>query len=141
MLIVHEESRPHFLSVLNFAMERGLLDQFLHQLQFLTTYANGDGCLHDRNKGSNTRCRLYKDFAPYSFQFTIQSLKKPDADGPRTFLKFNDADWQEYISDDRNWNRMMEGGLIYQGPGNPADGSFPTLTVSLAKGTGWFVHT
>jgi hypothetical protein len=31
--------------------------------------------------------------------------------------------------------------LIYQGPNCPADGSFPSLCVSLAPGTGWFVHT
>ena len=35
----------------------------------------------------------------------------------------------------------MNGGLIFQGPGLPADGSFPSLTVSLASGTGWFCHT
>ena len=33
------------------------------------------------------------------------------------------------------------GGMIYQGPSCPADGSFPSLTVSLASGTGWFCHT
>jgi len=32
-------------------------------------------------------------------------------------------------------------GLIFQGPSAPADGSFPSLTVSLASGTGWFCHT
>lgn len=35
----------------------------------------------------------------------------------------------------------LHGGIIYQGPDCPADGSMPSLTVSLAPGTGWFSHT
>jgi hypothetical protein len=35
----------------------------------------------------------------------------------------------------------FNGGLIYQGPDSPADGSFPSLCVGLASGTGWFCHT
>ena len=60
-------------------------------------------------------CKLYKDFAPHSFSFNMQWI------------------------DERR--RGFGGGLIYQGPVCPADGSFPSLTVSLAKGTGWFCHT
>jgi hypothetical protein len=61
---------------------------------------------------------LGKDFAPLSFDF---ALYRPGAKDARKFV-FN-------------------GGLIYQGPSCPADGSFPSLTVSLASGTGWFCHT
>ena len=52
---------------------------------------------------------LGKDFAPYSFDF---ALYRPGAKDARKFV-FN-------------------GGLIFQGPSCPADGSFPSLTVSLA---------
>jgi hypothetical protein len=36
---------------------------------------------------------------------------------------------------------LYNGGLIYQGPGPPGDGSFPSLSLSLTRGMGWFVHT
>jgi hypothetical protein len=68
--------------------------------------------------GHNYQCLLGKDFAPYSFDF---ALYRPGVKDARKFV-FN-------------------GGLIYQGPSCPADGSFPSLTVSLASGTGWFCHT
>lgn len=68
--------------------------------------------LAEYGDGNNT-CKLGKDFAPHSFIFTM----------------FRDGSY---------W---FNGGLIYQGPDCPADGSFPSFTVSLAKRTGWFVHT
>ena len=64
------------------------------------------------------QCVLSKDFAPHSFSF---ALYRPGVKDSRKFI-FN-------------------GGLIFQGPSQPADGSFPSLTVSLASGTGWFCHT
>ncbi len=65
----------------------------------------------------DTRCRLFKDFASLSFQFVMEKRK------------------------DGVYSRWFNGGLVYQGPGQPADGSAPSLTVSIAEGTGWFVHT
>jgi hypothetical protein len=62
------------------------------------------------------QCSLGYDFAPHSFSFAQYRMG-----AERKFI-FN-------------------GGLIYQGPNCPADGSFPSLTVSLASGTGWFCHT
>jgi hypothetical protein len=82
-----------------------------HQLDKQLDYLAGYG----ENK---RQCILGKDFAPYSFDF---ALYKP---GPKEERKF--------------W---FNGGLIFQGPGFPADGSLPSLTVSLASGTGWFCHT
>ena len=64
------------------------------------------------------QCVLGKDFAPHSFSFAIY---RP---GPKDGRKF-----------------VFNGGLIFQGPSQPADGSFPSLTVSLSSGTGWFCHT
>lgn len=58
-------------------------------------------------------CLLGYDFAPLSMGFSVQ----------------------------RNGRTVINGGLIYQGPGSPADGSAPSFTVSLATGTGWFLHT
>jgi hypothetical protein len=64
------------------------------------------------------QCVLGRDFAPHSFSF---AMYRPGAKDARKFI-FN-------------------GGLIFQGPSQPADGSFPSLTVSLNSGTGWFCHT
>lgn len=64
------------------------------------------------------RCDLYQDFAPHSFAFSIYRKLPGD-----------------------EWRFWLNGGLIYQGPGQPADGNAPTFTVSLAEGHGWFVHT
>lgn len=66
--------------------------------------------------GGVRTCHLFKDFAPHSFSFNL------------------------YRTD--NCKQLwFNGGLIYQGPDSPADGSFPSLTMSLAEGTGWFIHT
>ena len=70
-----------------------------------------------------TRCKLFKDWATHSFAFMIQI--------------FENGEW-------RDWFR---GGLIYSGPGQPSDGSAPSLTVNIdpdaASGTKhmWSVHT
>ena len=64
------------------------------------------------------QCVLGSDFAPHSFSF---AMYRPGVKDARK-LVFN-------------------GGLIFQGPSQPADGSFPSLTVSLNSGTGWFCHT
>ena len=60
-----------------------------------------------------TECYLYQDFAPHSFEFVIM----------------------------KNNERWFNGGLIYQGPDQPGDGSFPALTVSLDSSQGWGIHT
>ncbi len=68
--------------------------------------------------GHGYQCVLGEDFAPHSFSF---AMYRPGVKDARK-LVFN-------------------GALIFQGPSQPADGSFPSLTVSLASGTGWFCHT
>jgi hypothetical protein len=66
-----------------------------------------------------TVCRLIKDFAPYSFRFTIFRVQegKPPAYG-------------------------FDGGLIYHGPGS-SGGLFPTLAVEVSDDPQphWSVHT
>lgn len=67
--------------------------------------------------GGANICELHKDFAPYSFEFL---MKHPDG------------------------SRWFNGGLIYSGPGQPLDGSFPALTVSIGHSEhlhDWSVHT
>lgn len=58
---------------------------------------------------------IYSDFAPLSFGYAILTS---------------------------NGETVIAGGLIYQGPSIPADGSFPSLTVSMdASRVGWFFHS
>jgi hypothetical protein len=73
------------------------------------------------HEGQHPRqCVLSRDFAPHSFRFGHYVSPEFASDGKRKF-----------------W---FNGGLIYQGPNAPADGSFPSLTVSLSSGTGWYCH-
>lgn len=90
------------------------------RLSYLATYANRRGCMEDRHvKGQGTRCILYKDFSPYGFAFQMQRLVSGE------------------------WVNWFHGGLLYSGPSQPADGSFPLLSVSLERQTsnGWSTHT
>lgn len=66
--------------------------------------------------GGEGTCELHNDVAPQSFEFLMRR-----ADGTPWF----------------------NGGLIYSGPGMPADGTGPALTVSLTveSGHSWSVHT
>jgi hypothetical protein len=143
MLIVRDtDAHQRFAEAILYALQAGLLDQFLGQLQYLSGYANGAGCSQDRQQGFNTRCILYRDFAPLSFTFVMQRLKRPAAQGVRTHLMMTPAEHVAYCTEDRNWNHWFNGGLIYQGPSQPADGSAPSLTVSIDPTKhGWFVHT
>ena len=111
----------HLEAVRGSAHSINLEDQLQAQLDFLSTYGHG-GCSPEElpEESQQNLCVLQKDFAPHSFAF---ALFRPAAEknGERPY-----------------W---FNGGLIYQGPDSPADGGFPSLCVSLAPGTGWFVHT
>jgi hypothetical protein len=109
----------HLEAVRAFARSIHLEDQLQRQLDFLRNYGQS-GVPHDAMPDGSRQnlCVLERDFAPYSFAFGVFG---PERDGKRKFL-FN-------------------GALVYQGPGHPADGGFPSLCVSLAEGTGWFIHT
>lgn len=94
-----------------FADKTGLRESLEQQLGYLDGYAEHG----DRGR---TRCRLYPDFAPYSFGFlmTVRS---------------------EGVY--RDW---FNGGLIYHGPHDRGgDGGSPTFSVSLEPTHGWSVHT
>ena len=114
MLVINCDER--FTEAKAFAEKMGLSEQFQSQLDYLDTYANGPGCTYAKEDGKNTKCVLYSDRAPYSFGFVV--------------WKF-----------DGSWNMWFEGGLIYEGPGCPADGSAPSFTVSLNPSNGWHIHT
>lgn len=97
-------------------------EEYFNQVR---TWATEHGCIDkfaDRLDylatygGPDTTCYLYRDFAPNSFEFVVEK------DGKRWF----------------------NGGLIYSGPGQPLNGSFPAFTVSLGpsgREHGWSIHT
>ena len=94
--------------------------QFDAQFEYLATYANREGCIYDKKTGADTECRIGKDFAPLSFCFAMYCRKSAEAP----------------------WEYWFNGGLIYQGPAVSANGSVPSLTVSMdSTRIGWFVHT
>jgi hypothetical protein len=90
-------------------------------LDYLDTYA----CRVDGPDGktvldrTRTRCLLFKDFAPLSFEFLIQR-RQPDG---------SYADW-------------FNGGCIFHGKiDGYGSGSAPTFSVCLAPTDGWEIHT
>lgn len=92
-------------SVVEFAKRRGLLLELQEQLTYLNGYAQ------ERSKG----CRVWKDFAPYSFSFLML-----DAQG-------------------KSW---FNGGLIYFGKGDTGvDGPQYSVRLGDSYEEGWSVHT
>jgi hypothetical protein len=103
--------KEYFEQVKEFALRTEQLKQLEEQLGYLGKYA-------DHNNDGLTKCLLFRDFAPFSFEFVMQ--KK--VNGQFT-----------------NW---FNGGLIYHGShdGN-GSGSAPTFAVTLNSTQGWSVHT
>lgn len=122
MLVIPVECRDKLNEAMAFASENGFLEAFLQQLLYLGTYANGDGCTFDKRRGKDTRCTLYADRSPFSFDFSMEKKESPQGD----------------------FERWFGGGLIYHGPvPAAADNGVPALTVELAGGDAphWGVHT
>src|SRR5262249_4955601 len=106
LVILDEEQLDRLEQVREFARSMGLSEQLERQLCWLADYGRNP----DRPE---RQCVLAYDFAPHGFAFAHYLLPNSTGDGKRQF-SFN-------------------GGLIYQGPSSPADGSFPSLTVNLAS--------
>lgn len=102
------QDQDHMDSIVAFAKHMGLEQHLNDKLTWLGNYSDRE-----------TKCRLWKDFAPHSFQFEMLLI----------------SDGEEHF-----W---FNGGLIYHGPGSPGDGSFPTLSVDLSSDTKphWSIHT
>ena len=90
----------------------GKRDNLEAKLEYLLRYA-----CHENP--DDTRCMLYKDFAPLSFEFVMQ---KRQEDGSY-----------------KNW---FNGGCIFHGEIDGfGSGSAPTLSVCLTPTDGWSIHT
>ena len=118
MLII--ECEEHHKKVLEFAKSVGASQQLQDKLNYLATYGDPD-----HPDSGFSKCELYYDFAPYSYRF---------------LMYFRNPKTSEYYP-------IMNGGLIYSGPGVPSDGSGPSFTVDLRYDESqglthrWSVHT
>ena len=105
-MLVYEDTKYHE-QILEFAKRNGLEQQLQSRLTYLETY----GC------NEKTRCRLFRDFAPYSYYFVMEKMEG-----------------DEYI-------KWFNGGLIYFGDGDSGSGD-PQYTVRLGDNkAGWSIHT
>lgn len=158
MLEIHETCEKHMESVRQFAERTGQSAKLQKQLDWLDKYAEHD----ERGK---TKCVLYKDFAPHSFEFVmLQRSRVRQAYCPECKHHF---DWEVKLSEhtpnisgeesirctkcskkcyagpqQENYKRWFNGGLIYHGThDNGGDGGAPTFSVNLTPENGWSVHT
>jgi len=109
-MIITENCKEYFDKVVEFAKKTNKYDNLKENLDYLDTYA--------QRNGNKTQCILYKDFAPYSFEFQMQ-------------IKTNDK-----------YEKWFNGGLIFHGSHDcGGDGGGPTFSVCLNPTDGWSIHT
>ena len=101
------------------------------QDQLLTLLARlGEGYW---NNGKQYVCILSKDFAPYSFYWTMYDLKDC------IIGEEKDEGWIIAKGGAKPW---MNGGLIYSGPHDLGENTdFNTFSVNLTQHSGWSIHT
>lgn len=111
----------YFEEVERFADASGRKEQFLNRLKRLVWGDTSDEELTVWGRPcKKVRARLYKDFAPYSFEFVLEVL----------------------YEDENDWIFQFNGGLIFHGDhDNGGDGGGPTFSVNLSPQDGWSVHT
>jgi hypothetical protein len=101
-------------TVKEFADKVGKADNLQAKLDYLDGYASAR-----REEGLETRCQLFKDWAPQSFSFLM-----------------------EMRQDGGEWQRWFNGGMLFHsahdGGGN---GGAPTFSVCLSPTDGWSIHT
>ncbi len=113
----------YFKKVQEFAKKVDKEDNLKEKLDWLATYAchiePGDSEAVISMKKRKTKCVLFSDFAPASFEFAMYRQK------PTGEYEF--------------W---FNGGLIYHGPHDGwGSGAGPTFSVTLTPTNGWSVHT
>ena len=115
IVIETQEMEDYLKEVEDFARSVGMLEQFHEQYDYLDKYAD-----YEKENGVDIRCRLYKDFAPYSFAFNMERREKGE----------------------EKWKFWFNGGLIFHGDHDRGgDGGAPTFSCNLIPQHGWSVHT
>lgn len=102
------EVANHFVQITQFANQHGILDKFLARVHYLCTYGS------QQEQGAQYRTTLFQDFAPHSMLFKVE----------RMLLGCG-------------WASLLSGGLIYHGPTEETDPSWPPS----ANTASWEVHT
>ena len=106
-MLITDDITEYLAEVKKFAKKIGMLDQLKGRLDYLANYSDQE-----------SRCRLFKDFAPHSFAFLMEHKK------------------------DGEWKPWYNGGLIFHGEHDGhGDGGTPTFSVCVTKTTGWSIHT
>jgi hypothetical protein len=114
-------NKEYFEEVIEFAKKKGLYESDNPDVQTLKRCFDRMNQWIE-NRPGNIRVALYKDFAPYSFQFSLQKNDK--------------------FGHESGWTTIMNGGLIFHGShDNGGDGSAPTFSVNLTPVDGWSIHT
>jgi len=122
-----DETEGYLETVRKFAEETNQLKGLQERLDYLGNY----GC----NSGRQTRCRLYKDFAPMSFYFVMEVKKEDDPDN-----RSRNYGWSK-DDPDSEYRRWFNGGLIYFDAGDTGV-SGPQYSVRIdSSKSGWSVHT
>ena len=111
MLEMNEDVKKYLETVKAFAKSIGKEEILQKRLDYLDTYACGD----DKEK---TRCKLFKDFAPYSFEFEMQA-------------RANDGGY-------RYW---FNGGLIYYGPNEDGVSGQYSVRIGDTREVDWTINT
>lgn len=110
----------HFDQVEAFARESGRLEDFYNQLSNLAWGDLTDEELTCWGRPCEVRVWLFKDFAPYSFDFVKEVKYKGEEE----------------------WKTQFNGGFIFHGShDNGGDGGAPTYSVNLSPQDGWSIHT
>ena len=113
MLTIHEDAKERWSEVKKFARMAGKAKQLADNLRYLAHYA-----MHGSKK---TRCTLFRDFAPLSFEFRLDTLKGESC---------------------KTWRYWFNGGLIFHGQHDGfGSGGAPTFSVCLTPQDGWQIHT
>lgn len=110
----------YFEQVETFARESGRLEDFHGRLEQLAWGDLSDDEMTCWGRPCQVRVILFKDFAPYSFEFVKEVLYKGDTE----------------------WTRQLNGGFIFHGKhDNGGDGGAPTYSVNLSPQDGWSLHS
>lgn len=112
MLVLDDSILGYLNEVKTFATVVGQLEQLENKLKYLDTYA-------EHGQRGMTRTSLWKDFAPYSFEFMVELLQS-----------------------DGGYIPYLRGGLIFHGKHDQfGSGGAPTYSVCLKPTDGWSIHT
>ena len=110
------------------------MEQFRQTLARLVNKHNG--CTYF---GRHARIRLFKDFAPYSFTFQLESLRvikdEVSVDEENEKGRYMETTKVE------QWKPEVFGGVILHGAHDGGgNGGAPTFSVNMSPEDGWAVH-